>query len=205
LPDAQPPVIGRVTRSSIRGFAGGIRLAQPDMPAFGAFCRAEAQQGSSQVVGLIYDISIEGDELARQLAAADSPPPEIRADNQFVRPIPIEISAISIGYQLGEAYIQTLPPQPPLTLADIFPLTASEVASFTRQFDFIPLVLAAAQLPADDLLGAALRQAAAARPEHERRRFLTEAARACARWMAADLNRLNILLQRLQAEPGTTL
>jgi hypothetical protein len=205
LPEANPSVIGRVTRSSIRGFAGGIRLAQPNMPAFGAFCRVEAQQGISHVVGLIYDISIEGDELARQLAAADSPPPEIRSDNQFVRPIPIEISALSVGYRLGDAYIQTLPPQPPLTLADIFPLTPPEVGEFTLQLDFIPLVLAAPQLPVDDLLGAALRHAAAARPKHERRRFMTEAARACARWLASDLNRLNILLERLQAEMETPI
>jgi len=59
--------IGRVTRCSTRGFVGAVRLPEPQWPVFGTFCRAEAQQGQSQVIGLIYDLSIEDDELARLL------------------------------------------------------------------------------------------------------------------------------------------
>jgi hypothetical protein len=192
------PLIGRVTRCSIRGFAGGIRLTEPDMPAFGALCRVGAQNGRSQVIGLIYEISIEDDDLARQLAASDAPQQEARLDQQFVRPIPIEILALSVGYHDGQRYVYDLPPQPPNTLADIFGLTADEVTRFTASLDFLPLVLAAPQLPTDSLLAAAFRTAALARPESDRHAFLVSAGRECARLMSRDLARLNNLVRSLQ-------
>jgi len=193
-----PTLIGRVTRCSIQGFAGGIRMTEPDMPAFGALCRTPAQAGRSQVIGLIYEISIEDDDLARQLAASDEPQEEIRLDQQFVRPIPIEIRALSLGYHDGAGYVYDLPPQPPNTLANIYALTAEEVRRFTASFDYLPLVLAAPQLPTDSLLVAAFRLAAQARPEAEQRAFLVAAGRECARLLARDLPRLNNLVRSLQ-------
>jgi len=195
---AEGRLIGRVTRCNIQGFAGGIRLTEPDMPTFGGLCRAPAQNGRSQVIGLIYEISIEDDDLARQLAASDVPQDEVRLDQQFVRPIPIEIRALSVGYQYGDRYVYDLPPQPPTTLADIHSLTSPEVRRFTESFEFLPLVLAAQQLPTDSLLAAAFRQAAMARPESERRAFLVSAGRECARLLARDLARLNNLVRSLQ-------
>src|SRR3990172_263934 len=82
------------------------RRPPPDMPAFGALCKAAAQQGASDVIGLIYDISIEDDELARQLAAAEAPPAELPADQQFVRPIPIEIRALTVGFAAAGRFEQ---------------------------------------------------------------------------------------------------
>ncbi len=186
-----------MTRCNIQGFAGGIRLTEPDLPTFGGLCHAPAQGGRTSVVGLIYEISIEDDDLARQLAASDLPPTEVRLDQQFVRPIPIEIRALSIGYHDGQGYTYDLPPQPPTTLADIHSLPPAEVRAFTRSLDFLPLVLAAPQLPTDSLLAAMLRLAAAAHPESERRAFLVSAGRECARLLAGDLARLRNLVRSL--------
>jgi len=194
--------IGRVTRCNIRGFAGGTRLARADVPTFGTFCKAPAQQGKVDVIGLVYGISIEDDELARQLAASETALPEAYADNQFVRPVPIEIQALSVGYCEDGRYLQMLPPQPPLTLADIVPLSSVEVRAFTERLDFLRIILASTEVPADDLIAAALRQAASARPTSEQRSFLVAAGRECARLMAADLTRLESLLRALQFVPS---
>ena len=191
-------LIGRVTRCSTRGFVGAMRLPEPDLPVFGSFCKAEAQHGQSQVVGLIYDISIEDDELARQLATAEDLPPEQLADSQKNRQVPVEYSALAVGYLDGAEFVQRIPPQPPLTLAPIRALSQDEVRLFTTRLDFIPLIFSAPNLPADDLLAAALQHAAAIRPEHERRPFLLDAAQACARLLSFDLARLETLLQNLQ-------
>jgi hypothetical protein len=190
-------LIGRVTRCSTRGFVGAIRLPEPEIPVFGGFCQAEAQQGSSRVIGLIYDISIQDDEFARQMAASAAPPAEILADGQANRQVPVEFSALAIGYSAGQTFHHRLPPQPPLTLAPIHRLSDEDVRSFTSSFDFLPLVLSAPQLPVDYLLAAALQTAAAARPQTERRPYLIEAGRACARLMAADLPQLETLLRTL--------
>ena len=191
------PLIGRVTRCSIRGFVGAIRLPEPDIPTFGSYCKANAQQGQSQVIGLIYDIAIEDDEFTRQIATVENPPAEQVADHQIVRTVPIEVSALTIGYMRDGNYYQTLPPQPPLTLASIHALRSEEILAFTNRLDFLPLILAVATIPVDELLTAAIRGAALARPESERSRFLVEAGRACARLMAQDLVRLENILHNV--------
>lgn len=190
-------LIGRVTRCSTRGFVGAARLPQPEMPVFGTFCKAAAQQGRSTVIGLIYDISIQDDELARQLATVDDPPLEQVIDNRFLRQVPVEYAALAVGYQNSSTYYYSLPPQPPLTLTDVTAMSAGEIIAFTTDLRMIPLVLSAAEIPADDLVAAALNLAAAARPANERKSFLIEAARVCARLLARDLSRLDRLTRNL--------
>jgi hypothetical protein len=85
-----------------------------------------------------------------------------------------------------------------MTLAEIYPLSPEEVGQFTERLDFLSLILAAPQIPVDPLLTACLRQAALARPESARRAFLIDAGRACARLLAGDLDRLNVLIRGLQ-------
>jgi hypothetical protein len=190
--------IGRVTRCSTFGFVGAVRVPEPDLPSFGTFCQVDAQRGRSRVIGVIYDISVEDDAFARQLATAEGLTQEQLQDTQANRQVPVEFSALAVGYRNGGEIRHTVPPQPPMTLAEIYPLEPEEVQRFTQRLDFLPLILAAPQLPVDHLLIACLRQAALARPESARRPFLVEAGRACARLLAGDLARLNNLIRGLQ-------
>lgn len=190
-------LIGRITRCSTRGFVGALRLPEPDVPTFGTFCLAEAQGGASQVVGLIYDISVEDDEFARQIATTDSATAEQIADGQENRQVPVEFSALAVGFEREGSYHYTIPPQPPLTLAPVHRMSAEAVRGFTSSWDYLPLIVGASQIPADDLLASALRGAARLRPESERRKFLIEAGRACTRLLSDDLVRLDNLLRVL--------
>jgi hypothetical protein len=198
--EADPNFIGRVTRCSTRGFIGAVRAPQPEWPIFGAFCKASAQQNASRVIGLIYDITIEDDELTRQLAATEFPMNEELADQQYVRQIPIEYKALAIGYRTGEAYHYALPPQPPLALAPVHSMDEDEVLKFTQRLDFIPLIISAINIPTDDLLAAALLLASRVRHGPDQRSFLLEAGRHCARFLASDLIRLNDVLRKLRNE-----
>lgn len=191
-------LIGRVTRCSTLGFVGAVRLPEPDLPAFGSFCQAEAQQGRSQVIGLIYDIRTDDDAFARQVATAEGLTPEQLQDTQANRQVPVEFSALAVGYRNGDEFRYTLPPQPPATLSEIHPLAARDVQRFTDRLDFLPLILSASEVPVDELLAAALRQAAAIRPEGERRRFLVQAGRECARLLGHDLTRLENVIHSLR-------
>jgi integrase len=193
----KPVLIARVTRCSTRSFVGASRLPEPDVPTFGSFCKASAQRGQSEVIGLIFDIRIEDDELARQIAIASDPPKEQLADNRLSRLIPIEISCLAVGYRIEDEYRQRIPPQPPMTLDEVYALTDAEVRDFSARLDFIPLVFAAPGLAADDLLSAALQHAAHVRPDKERRGFLIEAGRICAKQLSVDLPRLERLVRSL--------
>lgn len=189
-------LIGLVTRSSSRGFVGAKRLPETDLPVFGAFCKAAAQQGASQVVGVIYDISIGDDEFARQMAVARDPLPEQIQDQQ-TRLVPVEISALAVGYQSETGFHHLLPPQPPISMAPVYTLNKADLIDFTETLTFLSLILNTANLPVDDLLAAVLRNAADSRPEGEQRSYLLRAGRECARLLAQDLTRLETVVRSL--------
>ena len=94
MPDPTHP-IGRITRCSTESFTGAVRPSALALPAFGAFCQAQDQSDQVQVIGVIYDIRIEDDPLARQMAALEELPAEQLADAQQNRQAPIEFSALT--------------------------------------------------------------------------------------------------------------
>jgi hypothetical protein len=190
-----PITVGRVLRSSTAGFAIGCRVLREDVPEFGAF--VQVAQGSAQIMGLIYDVQFVDDPLVRQIISADSMPAELRLD-QSQRLAPIEISVLVVGFVRDGQVYQHLPPQPPATLDQIVTCTPSEVIAFTREFTFLRTILDARDAPADELVAASLRIAAAARPEADRRSFLLDAGRELARLLSADPVRLEGTLRRIK-------
>ena len=194
--------VGRVLRAGTRGFAIGCAVMQPDIPAFGSFVRADGLRPGSAIYGLIYDVSVEDDPFVRQFISAD-PPEEVVRDQRENRQVPIEVSVLAVGTGQdlggdGARIYHCLPAQPPVTLDWLYQCTDEEVRAFTARFDYFRLVLDAREVPADELLAASLRAAAAARPEDERETFLVEAGRELARLLAGDPVRLEGLLRRLR-------
>jgi len=190
-------LIGRVLRSSIRGFVAGSHIPEPDVPVFGSFVKAEIQRGATELIGLVYDIQIADDPFIRQLVLQEQPDQVAVADQLRNRLVPIEVSVVAVGYRSGDGFFHGLPPQPPIMLNRILICDAAEVRAFTTRLDFLRLLLDSREVPADELIVSCLRLAAQARPEPERRLFLVEAGRELTRQMGADVVRLEALLSRL--------
>ena len=125
----QDQFLGRVTRCSTRGFVGAIRALKPQAPVFGSLCKAEAQQGASQVIGAVYDIGISDDSFVRLMASLPDTSAEHITDQSLNRQVPIEISALAVGYADEAGFHYSLPPQPPLSMAPIIPLSDEEVSA----------------------------------------------------------------------------
>jgi len=191
----QPITVGRVLRSSTAGFSIGCRVLRENVPEFGAFVKVA--QGNCAITGLIYDVQFVDDPLVRQIISADSMPEELRRD-QSQRLAPIEISVLVVGFVRDGQVYQHLPPQPPATLDQIVTCTPDEVLAFTREFAFLRTILNAKDAPADELIAASLRTAAAARPEGEQRAFLLDAGRELARLLSVDPVRLEGILRRIK-------
>jgi hypothetical protein len=158
--------IGRLLRAGTTGFVVGCRVAQIDAPSFGALVQV-ALDGDYQVYGLIHDIHIDDDGLVRQLVTADDVEDAIIADNRVNRNVPVELSVLTVGYQLDGKISHLLPPRPPLSLDVICLCTPEEVRQFTSsgRFGYFRHVLRAADLPVGELLAAHIQQAGAMHAE----------------------------------------
>jgi len=187
--------VGKVISASNARFAVGCRLLRSQVPTFGALVKAEAEDAIT-ILGLIRDVQLLDDPLIRQVAVLTEERPELIAD-QYQRLLPIEVQVQVVGYCDGGQWRHWLPPQPPMSLAQITTCTDEELRAFTERFDYFRLVLEGRDALADELLAAHLRAAAAARGESGRG-FLVEAGRELARLLAMDLQRLDAILRRIR-------
>jgi hypothetical protein len=167
------------------------------MPEFGTLVKVTRPNGDV-IYGLIYDVRIEDDAFVRQLVAAAVNDPEIIEDQRQKRQVPVEVSVLAVGHGRDLEVYHRLPPQPPGALDDVLMCNAAEVVRFTARHDWLRLVLAAPDAPAEQLIAAALRRAAVARPPDQRDAYLIGAGRELARLLADDLLRLDGILRQLR-------
>ncbi|MEM8862421.1 MAG: hypothetical protein AAGD96_29235 [Chloroflexota bacterium] len=148
--------IGRVLRASTAGFAIGSRVNQLDAPAFGCLVVAEPIGNREAIFGLIYDMHINDDQLIQRLVMTEDPRPEIIEDQRQNRMLPLEMSVLTIGYQLNGQLRQGLPPRPPLNLDPVRLCTKDEIKSFTADLNYLRLIQnnPSGRVPVDQLLQA---------------------------------------------------
>jgi hypothetical protein len=192
-------MVGRVLRSSTVGFACGTRSGEMDLPQFGAFVRtSDPNSGEIDVIGLIYAIKIDDDPLVRQLIMANHMNQQTIRDQRENRMVPVEMSIVNIGFRANGESHHNLPPRPPVSLDPVYLCDAECIVSFTQKFDFFRLVLNTSEVPTEELMASAIRQAADARPLQDQRDFLVRAGRRLTQLLSHDLTRLNHLLRLIK-------
>lgn len=151
---------GRILRASTTGFAVGCRVSQLQAPAFGSLVKAQPVDAREAIYGLIYDMHIDDDPLVRRLVLAETPSTELINDQRENRMLPIEMSVLSVGYQVQGSIRHGLPPRPPLNLDPVeLVLDPAEIRLFTDQLGYLRLILRANSnhVPIDQLLVAHVR------------------------------------------------
>lgn len=190
-----------VLRTGMTGFTAGCTMLLPEVPRFGDLVRAPVPAELS-IFGLIYEVTMKDDLAVRQLILVGDLEPEVAADQQENRLVPIELGVLTVGFQQGHRLRHGLPPQPPVSLDSLRVCDQAQLRAFTARLDYLPLVLNASQVPADELLAAHLCRAAAARSPAARHPFLVTAGRELARRLSSDLLRLETILERLRSAAG---
>jgi hypothetical protein len=204
----EPMIAGRVLRSSTTDFTIGCHQVIAEQshvaPAFGALVKAH-NPGGGVTYGLVYNVTVEDDPFVRQLVAAGVEDEEFIADQRQRRQVPVAVDVLVVGHgqpktpgsSVMDVYYR-LPQQPPGTLDQIYKCNEAEVRRFTERNEWLRIVLGAAAAPADQLIVAALRAGANARPgAQEKETYLIAAGRELARLLALDLSRLDGILRQL--------
>lgn len=194
-------VVGRVLRASTRGFDCGTHSrnirAHHD---FGAFVKVPiANDDYIYSIGLIYKVEIKDDQLIAELVLGEAVPDSILRDQRENRLIPVEVKVLNVGYMAHGQMIHSMPPRPPMSLADVFLCSHDEIFQFTQHNDFFRLVLGAAEVPSDDLIAAAIRGAALVQVDQQvRYQFLVSCGQQLARDLSNDLKRLAHILRLIR-------
>lgn len=195
--EAGTEFVGRVLRASTRGFTCGTHSASiGQRHDFGAFVKVPIANDDHQwVIGLIYAVEIKDDLMISELVMAEAVNPNVMRDQRENRLIPVEISVLNVGYFNGYGFVHSLPPRPPMSLSAVSLCTAEEIVHFTRQPDYLRMILQASEVPSDDLVAMTLRYASMCHYEGvERRKYLVENGRYLAKMLSSDLKRLSQIL-----------
>ena len=168
-------------------------------PPLGAFLRAS--DGHTPVYAVVAGASTVSIDAGRRPVALgaemESEEEVYRSQPQLAQLFRTEAQALAVGFQDGDAPRHYLPPRPPRIHAFVYLCPPEEVRAFTQSLDFLSLLaLRRAEPSADDVLAAAIREAAAA--HDDRQAFLLRAGRETARLLGADAQRLMAVLKRIR-------
>ena len=154
-----------------------------------------------EMYGIVYHATTESIEPGRRPIARgrdESSEEEIyRSSPQLLKLLRTEFSALVVGHRQDNKILQYLPPQPARIHSFVYLCSPDEVREFGQSFDFLNILLNAnLPVPAEELVGAALRQMS--RAHKDPRAFLVAAGKELAILLSGNLNQLKAILGRIK-------
>jgi hypothetical protein len=170
-------------------------------PPFGSLVRAtEGQREIYAVVARVSTGSLDAGRRVTPRGADERDEAALFEHNpELAALLRTELHALVVGFRdEGGVVLHRLPPHPPRLHGFVHACDASELRAFTERLDYLAtLVTTTARVPADELIGATLRQAAAVRDD--RRAYLVAAGKRLAAMLGNDVQRLATILRVAQA------
>jgi hypothetical protein len=189
-------LVGEVVEASTSEFLAQT-LELDAAPAFGAFVQVAADE-SLTIHGVVAHVQTTGiDPGARPIMRGHG---EIR-DERIYEENPdlphvlrTTFRALVVGFDDGVRIYQFLPPRPARLHYSVFTSSGDTVNALTSSLDYLQALLAASEVPIDELLAANLRYTATVRRDGGD--FLNLAGRELAQLLRTDYPRLTAILRR---------
>ncbi|MGD9394681.1 MAG: hypothetical protein PVJ81_07010 [Dehalococcoidia bacterium] len=195
---AETERVGEVIEASTTGFtAQCYQLYQ--IPPLGSLVKTGSS--AAELYAIVYNAETSSLEPGRKPIARgqDEKAEEdiYRSSPQLAKLLRSEFGAVVVGHKDGDRLYQHLPPQPARIHSFVYQCTPQEVIDFGKSFDFLSILLNAnLPLPAEELVGAALRQMS--RAHKDPRAFLVAAGKELAILLSGNLGSLNAILGRMK-------
>ncbi len=172
-------------------------LPKAGKPRFGSLVRISSENGQSNVFAIVHNIVTGPADGVHRLSAFGLSREQLRAEQpQIFALLRTDISALIVGYSSDSKCYAHLPPQPPDVHDFMYLATVDEIASIIEGFDCFRLLMNVANVPADELLAACVRDAYLAKGKDDR--FLMHAGQALAQLLRSDYDRLLSILRKIK-------
>ena len=202
--------IGEVLSSSITGFSAeawkydGNSSAKkndssvPNMvPSFGSFLKCKSEDRNLLVFGVVYDIITGPQDPYHKPTALGLTRAELQREQpQIFALLKTEWKVATIGFQQGGICHCALPPYPPQVHDFVYPLEDEELVQISEDLDFLRSLTSVPGVPGDELIAAAIRNAAHARRDDYK--YLVEAGQIVSKLLRDDYDRLGSILKKIR-------
>jgi hypothetical protein len=171
-------------------------------PPFGSLVRAS--DGQREIYAVVARVSTGSLDAGRRVRPRGADEPDeaslFEHNPELAALLRTELHALVVGFRdAAGAVLHRLPPHPPRLHGFVHACDEVELRAFTERLDYLAALAStsAVRVPADELIGATLRQAAAARDD--RRGYLVAAGKRLAALLGNDVQRLGTILRVAQA------
>lgn len=166
-------------------------------PNFGSFVRIDCNESDFDVVAVVYNVITGPQDAVHKPSALGLSRERLKVEQPHIFALlRTEVHASIVGYVRNGRVFQHLPPQPPEVHDFVYPATNMEVCEITEEFDFLRLLTQVTEVPSDELLAAAVREAYGARNNDYA--FLVAAGQALSHLLRADYDRLVSVLRKIR-------
>lgn len=193
--------IGEVLSSTITGFNAeawkGELLSSSLSPSFGSFLKCKSEESDLCVYGVVYDIITGPQDQMHRPAALGLSRDRLRKEQpQIFLLLKTEWQAATVAYRRNGRLRCGLPPFPPQVHDFVYPLNPEETREVSDDLEFLHMLSGLAPgVQADELLAAAIRNAAGSRPDEYQ--YLVLAGQQVSRILRDDYERLGALLRKI--------
>jgi hypothetical protein len=191
--EAPSDITGQVVQADIAGFTAGWPLLQT--PPLGSLLKVKDSGTIFAVVCNASTESIDNRPPVARLSGEADLESYLEKHPHLRHLLQTTCEAVVVGHQDGDQVRHYLPPSPAPLFAPVRLCSADETARFSRELDFLKLLLAS-PTHSDETTAACLRRAAAAHTDG--RAFLVRAGKELARLLGTEPQRLTSILRRVR-------
>jgi hypothetical protein len=177
---------------------GGNSAAPPVVPRFGSFIKIDSTEQALQIIAVVYDVTTGPQDSLHKPVAMRMSREQLRVQQpQIFALLQTQINCAVVGYAHRGQYHCSLPPLPAQVHDFVYQASADELARVTDNLDFVRLITRVTSSPNDELVIAAIHEAASARKN--KYDFLVQSGRALAQAFGDDYSRLSAALTKLNS------
>jgi hypothetical protein len=179
-------------------------------PRFGSFIRIDSPENGLALFAVVFDVITNPPDSVHKPSALGLTREKLRQEQPHIFALlKTQVHAQIIGfresapnYDNDESAIiyQHLPPQPPEVHDFVYAATQKETIRLTSNFEFLRLLSQVSSPPADELIAAAVREAAQAREGEARERYLIEAGRAITQLFRSDYEHMLSIVRKIKPQ-----